>query len=114
MPRAPERREKGNLKNKAPRLRLRTPELRCLLARALTDIIEQNVDPAIRLTRPSERLSYRSVGGGSNREAALLWVLNLSDGENDLVAISDRSTIPFAVVSEAADALVAAELLRPL
>ncbi|MFL5944420.1 MAG: DUF4910 domain-containing protein [Gaiellaceae bacterium] len=57
---------------------------------------------------------YRSVGGGSNREAALLWVLNLSDGENDLVAISDRSGIPFGVVREAADALEAADLLRAL
>jgi aminopeptidase-like protein len=57
---------------------------------------------------------YRSIGGGSNREAALLWTLNLSDGSNDLIAISDRSGLPFRAVSEAADALEAADLLRRL
>jgi aminopeptidase-like protein len=57
---------------------------------------------------------YRSIGGGSNREAALLWLLNLSDGSNDLLAISDRSALPFPAVSEAADALEAADLLRRL
>lgn len=57
---------------------------------------------------------YRSIGGGSNREAALLWVLNLSDGSHDLLAISDRSGLPFGAVSAAADALEGASLLRPL
>jgi aminopeptidase-like protein len=57
---------------------------------------------------------YRSIGGGSSREAALLWVLNLSDGNNDLLAISDRSRLPFDTVSAAADALEGAGLLRPL
>jgi aminopeptidase-like protein len=55
---------------------------------------------------------YRSIGGGSNREAALLWVLNLSDGSNDLIGISDRSGLPFRAVREAADALEEADLLR--
>jgi aminopeptidase-like protein len=57
---------------------------------------------------------YRSIGGGSNREAALLWVLNLSDGDHDLLEISDRSGLPFQAVSAAADALEGAGLLRPL
>jgi aminopeptidase-like protein len=57
---------------------------------------------------------YRSIGGGSNREAALLWVLNLSDESNDLLAISDQSGLPFPAVREAADALEAAGLLRRL
>jgi aminopeptidase-like protein len=39
-------------------------------------------------------------------------VLNLSDGSNDLLAISDRSGLPFPAVREAADALEDAELLR--
>lgn len=55
---------------------------------------------------------YRSVGGGSSREAALLWVLNLSDGSNDLLAIAERSGLPFAELAASADALRAAELLR--
>jgi aminopeptidase-like protein len=57
---------------------------------------------------------YRSVAGGSNREAALLWVLNLSDGRHDLIDISDRAGLPFEAVREAADALEGVELLRRL
>lgn len=57
---------------------------------------------------------YRSIGGGSNREVALLWVLNLSDGGHDLLAISERSGLPFDAVAGAADALEDAGLLRPL
>jgi aminopeptidase-like protein len=54
---------------------------------------------------------YRSVGGGSFSEGPLLWVLNLSDGSNDLLAIAERSSLPFAQIADAADALAAAELL---
>jgi aminopeptidase-like protein len=54
---------------------------------------------------------YRTVGGGSFAEAALLWVLNLSDGRNDLLAIARRSGLPFADVREAADRLLEADLL---
>jgi aminopeptidase-like protein len=57
---------------------------------------------------------YRSIAGGSNREAALLWVLNFSDGGHDLIDISDRSRLPFQAVREAADALEGVELLRRL
>jgi aminopeptidase-like protein len=56
---------------------------------------------------------YRSVGGGSFAEAALLWVLNLSDGDHDLLAIADRSGLAFADVADAADALRAVGLLVP-
>ena len=57
---------------------------------------------------------YRSLGGetgGRERELALLWVLNQSDGEHDLLAIAERAGMPFAAIADAADALVAAELL---
>jgi len=54
---------------------------------------------------------YRSIGGGSSREAALLWVLNQSDGTQDLLAIAERSGLPFAEIAAAADALAGAELL---
>ena len=57
---------------------------------------------------------YRSVAGGSNREAALLWVLNFSDGRHDLIEISDRSGLSFQAICEAADALERVELLRRL
>jgi aminopeptidase-like protein len=60
---------------------------------------------------------YRSIGGddaGPAQELALLWVLNLSDGEHDLLAIAERSGLRFAAVREAADALLEAGLLREL
>lgn len=53
---------------------------------------------------------YRAVGG-SFTEGLLLWVLNLSDGEHDLLAIAERSGLTFAEVADAADALVEAGLL---
>ncbi|MGH9381820.1 MAG: DUF4910 domain-containing protein [Thermoanaerobaculia bacterium] len=60
---------------------------------------------------------YRKVGGddkGRERELALLWVLNLSDGEHDLLDVAQRSGIPFDTIAEAAEALVAADLLQAL
>lgn len=54
---------------------------------------------------------YRSIGGGSSQEAALLWVLNLSDGEHDLVGIAERSGLSFADIALAASALEEAGLL---
>lgn len=59
---------------------------------------------------------YRAISGdsaGRERELALLWVLNLSDGEQDLRSIAERAGIAFDQVREAADALVAAGLLAP-
>lgn len=60
---------------------------------------------------------YRSIGGddaGRARELALLWVLNLADGRHSLLDVAERSGLPFAVVHEAADALLAAGLLEEL
>jgi aminopeptidase-like protein len=59
---------------------------------------------------------YRSLGGTGSRERelALLWVLSLADGEHTLLDVAERSGIPFRTVRAAADALEAADLLRPL
>ncbi len=56
-------------------------------------------------------------GGGGQRggdfdELALLWVLNQSDGENDLLAIADKSGMPFRKIFTAAGALELAGLLK--
>ena len=58
---------------------------------------------------------YRALGGeGSrDREMALLWVLNLSDGDHSLLDVARRSGLPFQAVRAAADALVEADLLEP-
>jgi aminopeptidase-like protein len=61
---------------------------------------------------------YSSIGGGSSgeeareRRMALLWVLNQSDGRHDLLAVAERSGLPFARIREAARALLAAGLLE--
>jgi aminopeptidase-like protein len=55
---------------------------------------------------------YRTIGGGSNAEAALLWALNYSDGNHSLLDISARSGLPFQVIRGAASALAEHELLR--
>lgn len=58
---------------------------------------------------------YESLGGRSDAhdaQLAMLWVLNLSDGDHDLLAIADRARLPFSAVSAAADALHTAGLLK--
>jgi aminopeptidase-like protein len=57
---------------------------------------------------------YASMGGhGDARamEAALLWVLNMSDGVHSLLEIARRSGLAFDVIRRAASTLVAHELL---
>jgi aminopeptidase-like protein len=58
---------------------------------------------------------YGTVGGRSpaEREHALLWVLNQSDGAHSLLDVARRSQIDFRVIREAATALQVARLLRP-
>ena len=56
-------------------------------------------------------------GGGGQRtgefsELALLWVLNQSDGNNDLLAIAEKSGMAFRKILAAAQALEVAGLLR--
>ncbi|MEU3273755.1 DUF4910 domain-containing protein [Saccharomonospora sp. NPDC006951] len=58
---------------------------------------------------------YESLGGRSDAkqaQLAMLWVLNLSDGEHDLLGIAERSGLPFDSLVVAADALCAAGLLK--
>jgi aminopeptidase-like protein len=50
---------------------------------------------------------YRAIGGVEGRvdELALLWTLNLSDGEHSLLDIAERSGYAFDAIRRAADAL---------
>lgn len=60
---------------------------------------------------------YGAIGGGTEgkeRQLALLWVLNLSDGGHSLLDVAERAAIPFDRVREAADALLDAALLEPV
>jgi aminopeptidase-like protein len=57
---------------------------------------------------------YGSIGGRSDaeeRQMAMLWVLNLSDGDHSLLDVAERARFPFPLVAEAAGALEEAGLL---
>ncbi len=59
---------------------------------------------------------YAKHGGAKNiaqRQYAMLWVLNFSDGEHGLLAIADRSGLPHAAIADAARDLAEAGLLAP-
>jgi aminopeptidase-like protein len=59
---------------------------------------------------------YPSLGGSKEADAraeAMLWILNQSDGEHDLLDIAARSGIPMELIVDAADDLIRAQLLEP-
>jgi aminopeptidase-like protein len=64
--------------------------------------------------RLGKRGLYGAVGGLSpaDRERAMLWVLNQSDGTASVLDIAKRSGIAWPVISAAADELAKASLLR--
>ncbi len=47
-------------------------------------------------------------------QLALLWVLNLADGEHSLLDIAERAELPFWAIRAAADALAKRDLLEPI
>ncbi|MGW5716538.1 DUF4910 domain-containing protein [Amycolatopsis sp. NPDC003865] len=58
---------------------------------------------------------YDSLGGRSDAkqaQMAMLWVLNLSDGEHSLLDIAERAGLPFEIVDVAARALHDAGLVK--
>jgi|WetSurMetagenome_2_1015567.scaffolds.fasta_scaffold11759_3 aminopeptidase-like protein len=57
---------------------------------------------------------YEAFGGrkkASQHELAMLWILNLSDGDSTLLDIAERSGLCFEIIKYAADALVTHGLL---
>jgi aminopeptidase-like protein len=64
--------------------------------------------------RLGKRGLYGPVGGRgpAEREQAMLWVLNQSDGSKSLLDVARRSGLPFGVLQEAASALEQSGLLR--
>jgi aminopeptidase-like protein len=87
---------------------------------AILDVLELNrryinVNPYCE-PQLGRRNLYRSMGGeaiGAEMNARL-WVLNFSDGEHSLLDIAERSGLPFASISDAADLLFHNHLLSPL
>ena len=84
---------------------------------AIIDVLEnngryRNLNPYCE-PQLGRRGLYRSTGGdGIDAEInARLWVLNLSDGDHSLLDIAERSKLPFAQISDAAELLCTAGLL---
>jgi aminopeptidase-like protein len=78
---------------------------------AILDVLENNrryvsLNPYCE-PQLGRRNLYRSTGGDSVGAEinARLWVLNLSDGENSLLDIAERSGTPFSMICEAAELL---------
>jgi aminopeptidase-like protein len=76
---------------------------------AALDVVENDWRP--RSTSPKcepqlgRRGLYSALGGdkdGPAKSMALLWILNLADGQHSLLDIAERAKLPFGVVAEAA------------
>ena len=64
-----------------------------------------------------ERGLYEKIGGQSDskvKQLAILWVLNLSDGNQTLLDISNKSDIKFDIIKDAAETLVDHGLLKQI
>lgn len=60
---------------------------------------------------------YGTVGGATHTkdwEMAILWVLNLSDGNSSLLDIAERSGVSFSLIRTATEALVRCDLLQEI
>jgi aminopeptidase-like protein len=65
--------------------------------------------------RLGKRGLYRSIGGAGDErthELAMLWILNLSDGQHTLLDVAERSGLEFGVIKSAADALLEHGLVK--
>lgn len=81
-------------------------------------VLEQDFRYVNRMPKGEPRLGkrglYGPVGGAgpAEREIAMLWVLNQSDGSASLLDVARRSGLGFGIIQEAAVALEQAGLLR--
>lgn len=87
---------------------------------AIADILNNNVfyinqfpkcEPQLGKRGIYEQLGGKSMEEKEQRRMALLWILNLSDGDHSLLDIADRASIPFDVIRQMADMLEQKELL---
>jgi aminopeptidase-like protein len=86
---------------------------------AIIDILEHNRKYLNQNPRCEPQLGrrglYGSIGGQTNEkshELALLWVLNLSDGNHSLLDIAEKSGLKFSLIRTAADALASHNLVK--
>lgn len=65
----------------------------------------------------AKRGLYRTTGGHGNpeqRQLAILWVLNQSNGKHDLLDIAERANLKFEIIASVAEELTAAEVIRKI
>jgi aminopeptidase-like protein len=87
---------------------------------AIIDVVDRDRRPVNLVQKGEPRLGERGLyptlsagvpGGAEPSVETILWVLNLSDGEHSLLEIAEQTGIRFALVADAADALVSHGLL---
>jgi aminopeptidase-like protein len=82
----------------------------------IIDVVETNASFRNRSPYGEPQLGrrglYQSVPDGTNPELAYLWLLNLSDGDHDLLTIAERSGLRFDAVRDAAATLEQHDLLE--
>jgi aminopeptidase-like protein len=83
----------------------------------VSEILEHNTVCRNLKPRCEPRLGKRglyNVFGGTrvqDYQLALLWVLNQSDGQQDLLGVAEKSGLDFSLVHDAADSLLGTDLL---
>jgi aminopeptidase-like protein len=87
---------------------------------SILDVLENNRAYLNQNPKCEPRLGKRGLYGvlGSkaqveSHELALLWVLNFSDGDHDLLSIAEKSGLQFSLIRTAAEALRHHHLLEP-
>ena len=58
---------------------------------------------------------FRTLGSQRNTndfEKAMWWILNLSDGTNDLISIANKSGVNWKIIKEVSDKLLEGKLLK--
>jgi aminopeptidase-like protein len=86
---------------------------------AIVDVIERNTRPQSLRPKAEPQLGrygiYRAYGERDDRgnlQQAVMWVLNQANGERDLLAIAERSGLPFSVVRLASELLAEHGLIQ--
>jgi aminopeptidase-like protein len=86
----------------------------------VVNILEQNKTFINQCAKGEPQLGkrglYKPIGGDHSATAqlALLWVLNLSDGQHSLLDIAERAGVNFKIVQTAAQKLAEGGLLREI
>lgn len=87
----------------------------------ILDVIEnnrryRNLNPKCE-PQLGKRGLYSAIGGdkdAARKQMAMLWVLNLSDGDHSLLDIANRAALPFEMIAETASLLESRQLLQVL